>query len=101
MEILVAAADLDIAAVKQGMDQLPAPETHRTREVLEGGWHFLLPIILLLWLLALPAQSFQEMLDHHPDLAKLAARIAEDRREQNKRTLRDALGHRNGKAGLI
>ncbi len=40
-----------IAAVKQGMDQLPAPETHKTREVLAGGWHFLLPIILLLWLL--------------------------------------------------
>ncbi len=40
-----------IAAVKQGMDQLPPPESHKTREVLEGGWHFLLPIILLLWLL--------------------------------------------------
>ena len=53
------------------------------------------------WLLALPSQSFQELLDHHPEVAELAARIAEERREQNKRTLRDALGHRNGKAGLI
>jgi cAMP-dependent protein kinase regulator len=53
------------------------------------------------WLLSLSAQSFQEMLEHHPQLAELAATIAEERREQNTRTLRDALGHRDGKAGLI
>jgi CRP-like cAMP-binding protein len=53
------------------------------------------------WLLALPAQSFQQMLDHHPELAELAARIAEERRSENKRTLRDALGHRDGEAGII
>ena len=53
------------------------------------------------WLLALPARSFQEMLDHHPELAELAARIAKERRDQNTRTLRDALGHRDGKAGII
>ncbi|MCK5481211.1 MAG: TRAP transporter fused permease subunit [Gammaproteobacteria bacterium] len=40
-----------IAAVKQGVDRLPAGELPRTREVLAGGWHFLLPIALLLWLL--------------------------------------------------
>jgi len=53
------------------------------------------------WLLALSADSFREMLDHHPELAELAARIAEERRAQNKRTLRDALRHRDGKAGII
>ena len=53
------------------------------------------------WLLALPAADFREMLDHHPQLAALAANIASERREQNKRTLRDALGHRDGKAGII
>jgi CRP-like cAMP-binding protein len=53
------------------------------------------------WLLALPTESFQEMLDHHPELAELAARIANERREKNARTLRDALGHRDGKAGII
>lgn len=53
------------------------------------------------WLLSLPATSFQEMLDHHPALATLAARIAEERRLKNVRTLRDALGHRDGKAGII
>ena len=53
------------------------------------------------WLISLSAQSFREMLDHHPELAELAARIAKERREQNQRTLRDALGHRDGKAGLI
>jgi CRP-like cAMP-binding protein len=53
------------------------------------------------WLLALPAQSFREMLDHHPQLAALAAGIAEKRRAANKRTLRDALGHRDGKVGII
>ena len=53
------------------------------------------------WLLALPAQSFKEMLEHHPELAELAARIANERRAKNARTLRDALGHRDGKAGII
>jgi CRP-like cAMP-binding protein len=52
-------------------------------------------------LLALPAESFQEMLAHHPELAELAAVIAEERRHQNRRTLRDALRHRDGKAGII
>jgi CRP-like cAMP-binding protein len=53
------------------------------------------------WLLALPAQSFREILDHHPQLAAMAAGIAEERRAANKRTLRDALGHRDGEVGII
>ena len=53
------------------------------------------------WLLALPSQSFREMLDHHPQLAALAARIAEERRAANTQTLRDALGHRDGEVGII
>ena len=53
------------------------------------------------WLLALSAESFREMLDHHPEMAELAANIARERREQNKRTLRDALRHRDGEAGII
>lgn len=53
------------------------------------------------WLLALPARSFQEMLEHHPQLAAMATTIAEERRNENQRTLRDALGHRDGKAGII
>lgn len=40
-----------IAAVRQGMDRIPAGELPRVREILSGGWHFLLPIALLLWLL--------------------------------------------------
>jgi CRP-like cAMP-binding protein len=53
------------------------------------------------WLLALPAESFRELLDHHPQLAAMAAGIAEERRAANKRTLRDALGHHDGKVGII
>ena len=53
------------------------------------------------WLLALPAQSFREMLDHHPQLAAMAAGIAEERRAANKQTMRDALGHRDGEVGII
>jgi len=40
-----------VTAVKQGVDQLPTSESLKTREVLADGWHFLLPIVLLLWLL--------------------------------------------------
>ena len=53
------------------------------------------------WLLALPAESFREMLDHHPELAEMASRLARERREQNKRTLSDALRHRDGTAGIF
>jgi TRAP transporter 4TM/12TM fusion protein len=41
-----------IAAVKQGIDRLETAEVPVTREVLAGGWHFLLPIFVLVWLLA-------------------------------------------------
>ena len=40
-----------IAAVKQGMRGLPASELMRVREVLAGGWHFLVPLIALVGLL--------------------------------------------------
>ncbi len=40
-----------IAAVKQGMTGIPADELPRVREVLAEGWHFLLPLVALVWLL--------------------------------------------------
>ena len=40
-----------IAAVKQGMTGLPSSDLPRTREVLAGGWHFLLPLGALVALL--------------------------------------------------
>ncbi len=40
-----------IAAVKQGMKGMDAADLPRTREVLAGGWHFLLPLVALVWLL--------------------------------------------------
>jgi TRAP transporter 4TM/12TM fusion protein len=40
-----------IAAVKQGMHALPADDLPDARKVLAGGWHFLLPIVVLVWLL--------------------------------------------------
>jgi TRAP transporter 4TM/12TM fusion protein len=41
-----------IAALKQGLEGLPASELPRVRDVLKEGWHFLLPLIALVWLLA-------------------------------------------------
>jgi TRAP transporter 4TM/12TM fusion protein len=40
-----------IAAVRQGMERLPAAELPRVGTVLAAGWHFLLPIVVLVWLL--------------------------------------------------
>ncbi|WP_118134565.1 TRAP transporter permease [Oceanicella sp. SM1341] len=40
-----------IAAVKQGMKGIPAAELPKVREVLAEGWHFLLPLVALVWLL--------------------------------------------------
>jgi TRAP transporter 4TM/12TM fusion protein len=40
-----------IAAVKQGIGRLEAAEVPEIREVLAGGWHFLLPMFVLVWLL--------------------------------------------------
>jgi TRAP transporter 4TM/12TM fusion protein len=40
-----------ITAVKQGLQQPSDEELPAVREVLSKGWHFLLPIILLIWLL--------------------------------------------------
>ncbi|MEM7710805.1 MAG: TRAP transporter fused permease subunit, partial [Pseudomonadota bacterium] len=40
-----------IGAVKQGLEGLPAEDLPRVRDVLAGGWHFLLPLVILVWLL--------------------------------------------------
>ncbi|QDL93019.1 TRAP transporter fused permease subunit [Paroceanicella profunda] len=40
-----------IAAVKQGMKGIPASELPQVRAVLAEGWHFLLPLVALVWLL--------------------------------------------------
>ncbi|WP_439137073.1 TRAP transporter permease [Roseicyclus sp.] len=40
-----------IAAVKQGMTGLSSDELPNVRDVLAGGWHFLLPLVALVWLL--------------------------------------------------
>ena len=40
-----------IAAVKQGMTGLAADELPSVRKVLAEGWHFLLPLVALTWLL--------------------------------------------------
>ena len=40
-----------IAAVKQGLKGMPASELPRVRDVLADGWHFLLPLVALVWLL--------------------------------------------------
>ena len=40
-----------IAAIKQGMTGLPSAELPSVRAVLAGGWHFLLPLVALVWLL--------------------------------------------------
>lgn len=40
-----------IAAVKQGMEGIPADELPSVRQVLAEGWHFLFPLVALTWLL--------------------------------------------------
>ncbi|SMC95571.1 TRAP transporter permease [Primorskyibacter flagellatus] len=40
-----------IAAVKQGMTGIPSDELPKVRDVLAEGWHFLLPLVALVWLL--------------------------------------------------
>lgn len=40
-----------IAAVKQGMTGMDASELPSVRKVLAEGWHFLLPLVALVWLL--------------------------------------------------
>ena len=40
-----------IAAVKRGLEGLPREELPRVRTVLAEGWHFLLPLGVLVWLL--------------------------------------------------
>jgi TRAP transporter 4TM/12TM fusion protein len=40
-----------LVAVKQGMTGMPAAELPRVRDVMREGWHFLLPLFVLVWLL--------------------------------------------------
>ena len=40
-----------IAAIKQGMTGLPAEELPNVRQVMKDGWHFMLPLLALIWLL--------------------------------------------------
>jgi TRAP transporter 4TM/12TM fusion protein len=40
-----------IAAVKQGMTGMSVDELPRVRQVMADGWHFLLPLVVLTWLL--------------------------------------------------
>lgn len=42
-----------LIAIKEGMQGIPRSELPKVREVLKGGWHFLLPLAVLIWLLAM------------------------------------------------
>ena len=42
-----------IIALKQGMQGLPKEELPQMRQVMKDGWHFLLPLAMLVWLLAM------------------------------------------------
>ncbi|MEA2119844.1 TRAP transporter permease [Halovibrio sp. HP20-50] len=42
-----------IIALKQGMQGLPKHELPQMRQVMKDGWHFLLPLAVLIWLLAM------------------------------------------------
>lgn len=42
-----------IIALKQGMQGIPASELPKLRDVMQRGWHFLLPLGVLVWLLAI------------------------------------------------
>ncbi|MDX5433571.1 MAG: TRAP transporter permease, partial [Halomonas sp.] len=42
-----------IIALKQGMQGLPRSELPQMRDVMREGWHFLLPLAVLVWLLAM------------------------------------------------
>lgn len=42
-----------IIALKQGMQGLPKGELPQMRQVMKDGWHFLLPLAVLVWLLAM------------------------------------------------
>ncbi|PRY65126.1 TRAP transporter 4TM/12TM fusion protein [Vreelandella songnenensis] len=42
-----------IIALKQGMQGMPRSELPKMRQVMKDGWHFLLPLAVLVWLLAL------------------------------------------------
>ena len=42
-----------IIAVKQNLRGLPASELPQTRDVMRQGWHFLVPLVALVWLLVM------------------------------------------------
>ncbi|MDP3534386.1 MAG: TRAP transporter permease [Halomonas sp.] len=42
-----------IIALKQGMQGLPKSELPQMRQVMKDGWHFLLPLAVLVWLLVM------------------------------------------------
>jgi len=42
-----------IIALKQGMQGLPKDQLPQMRQVMKDGWHFLLPLAVLVWLLAM------------------------------------------------
>ena len=42
-----------IIALKQGMQGMPKSELPQMRQVMKDGWHFLLPLAVLVWLLAM------------------------------------------------
>lgn len=42
-----------LIAIKAGMQGIPRDELPRVRDVMRAGWHFLLPLAVLIWLLAM------------------------------------------------
>ncbi|MBP5979404.1 MAG: TRAP transporter fused permease subunit [Halomonas sp.] len=42
-----------IIALKQGMQGVPRSELPQMRQVMKDGWHFLLPLVVLVWLLVM------------------------------------------------
>ncbi|MCP1314853.1 TRAP transporter permease [Halomonas sp. 707D7] len=42
-----------IIALKQGMQGMPRSELPKMRQVMQDGWHFLLPLAVLVWLLVM------------------------------------------------
>ncbi|MGC1486549.1 MAG: TRAP transporter permease [Albidovulum sp.] len=81
-----------IAAVKQGMQGLPASALPKVRDVMADGWHFLLPLVALVFLLvagyspmrvgfyaivsvivAASARALWDFASHGPTMPKFAA----------------------------
>ena len=57
-----------IIALKQGMQGMPRSELPKMRQVMKDGWHFLLPLAVLVWLLVMNLSPMQVRLlrgDYH------------------------------------